>query len=266
MQPQADLIARLARHAEGDERVRALLLSGSFGKGDADDWSDVDLVAVVSPEDHKAFAAGARDWLGAVVDIVHWHSPHPPLPLFSAVTAGYDRIDLTVTVPGMVLGAQNTLKPLVDRDGVYAALPAAPPPGRVNPAKVEGIIREFLRIMGLLPLVAGREQPAIAVGGVGHLRQAVLSLLTEAKALPAPVGALSVAKVLSAEDMALLTALPTPASETAEVIEAQLEHARLFLPRARQIAADCCAAWPADFEAAVRAHLLRTMGRDWGEA
>ncbi|MFN3521088.1 MAG: aminoglycoside 6-adenylyltransferase [Phenylobacterium sp.] len=266
MPSQADLIARVTRHAEEDARVRALLLSGSFGKDEADDWSDVDLIAVVSPEDHKAFAAGARDWLGAVADIVHWHSPHPPLPLFGAVTAGYDRLDLTVTVPGMVLGAQSTLKPLLDRDGVYAALPASPPPGRVDPAKVEAIVREFLRVMGLLPLVAGRRQPAIAVGGVGHLRQAVLALLIEAQALPAPVGALSVAKVLPAEDMELLAALPTPASDTEAVIEAQLEHARLFLPRARRIAADCGAAWPEAFEAAVRAHLKRTMGRDWGEA
>lgn len=266
MQPQTDLIARVTRLAEADERIRALLLSGSFGKGDADAWSDIDLVAVVSPEDHTAFAAGARDWLGGAAELVHWYAPHPPLPLFGAVTADYDRLDLTVTTPGMILGAQSTLKPLVDRDGIHAALPAEPPPGRVNPAKVEAIVREFLRIMGLLPLAAGREQPAIAVGGVGHLRQAVLALLTEAKALPAPVGALSVAKVLSQEDLALLTALPTPASDTQDVIEAQLEHARLFLPRARQIAAGCGAAWPVAFETAVRAHLQRTMGRDWGEA
>lgn len=263
MQPQADLIARVTRHARADERVRALFLSGSLGNGGGDAWSDVDLVAVVAPDDHRAFVAGARDWLGAVAELVHWHSPHPPLPLFGAVTADCERMDLTVTVPGHVLGAQSTLKPLIDRDGLYPALPAAPPPGRVDPAKVEAIVREFLRIMGLLPLVAGREQPAIAVGGVGFLRQTVLALLTEALALPTPVGALSVGKVLPKEDMALLAALPTPASDTQAVIEAQLAYARMVLPRARAVSAQCGAPWPEAFEAAVRAHLKRSLGRDW---
>lgn len=263
MQRQSDLIAQLTRHAEADERVRALLLSGSLGKGGGDAWSDIDLVVVVSPDDHKAFAVGARDWLGEVVALVHWHSPHPPLPLFGSVSAEWDRIDLAVAVPGRIPGAQSTLKPLLDRDGIYAALPASPPPGRVDPAKVEAITREFLRVMGLLPLVAGRDQPAIAVAGVGLLRQMIVSLITEALALPAPVGALSVAKVLPKADMAMLAALPTPPSDTRAVIEAHLAHAREFIPRARALSAQCGAPWPEAFESATRAHLKKALGRDW---
>ena len=42
---QQELIDAMTRKLSGNEVVRGLFLAGSFGRGDADDWSDVDFVA-----------------------------------------------------------------------------------------------------------------------------------------------------------------------------------------------------------------------------
>src|SRR3954468_8716243 len=71
-----------ARWAEGDPRVRALLLKGSLARGDADDRSDVDFLVVAQPgqlealwADRVTVAEGLGGWLGGF-DEVAWQAPH----------------------------------------------------------------------------------------------------------------------------------------------------------------------------------------------
>ncbi|MGH2562494.1 MAG: aminoglycoside 6-adenylyltransferase [Thermomicrobiales bacterium] len=49
------LLARIVQALEGDARVRAAWLSGSFGRGEADEWSDFDLHIAVQDEHFSAF-------------------------------------------------------------------------------------------------------------------------------------------------------------------------------------------------------------------
>ncbi len=56
---QATLITQIVAALEPDPRIRGLFLSGSFGRGTADAFSDVDLLAVVPTEAREAIAA---DW------------------------------------------------------------------------------------------------------------------------------------------------------------------------------------------------------------
>lgn len=51
------LLERLLEDLEQDERVRAVWLGGSFGRGTADDWSDLDLCCAIRDDD-------LDDWLG----------------------------------------------------------------------------------------------------------------------------------------------------------------------------------------------------------
>jgi predicted nucleotidyltransferase len=71
-----------ARWAEGDPRVRALLLKGSLARGDADERSDVDFLVVAQPgqlealwADRVTVAEGLGGWLGGF-DEVAWQAPH----------------------------------------------------------------------------------------------------------------------------------------------------------------------------------------------
>ena len=70
----ADLLARVVDASRDDQRVRALWLSGSVGRGVADAGSDLDLVVTVS--DRAAFAdASSWDVLDPVITV-----PIPGLP------------------------------------------------------------------------------------------------------------------------------------------------------------------------------------------
>ncbi|MGH2534454.1 MAG: nucleotidyltransferase domain-containing protein [Thermomicrobiales bacterium] len=49
------LLGRIVQALEGDNRVSAVWLSGSFGRGEADEWSDFDLHVAVQDEHFSAF-------------------------------------------------------------------------------------------------------------------------------------------------------------------------------------------------------------------
>lgn len=260
-----ELIARVVGAAEADLRVLALLLAGSLGRGEADPFSDVDLIAVVAPPDHAAFSGAALEWLAAFADVVHAYAPHPGVPLACIVTADWLRLDLTTTVPGRVPGAQSTTRPLLDRAGVWDGLAPSLPPRPADPARVAAIVTEFIRVLGLLPVAIGRDEPALAQSGYGLLRGQLIALMVDERDLPAPVGALKLRGVIPEADRALLAQAPAPRADWDELIEASRWMAGIFVPRARARLTAIGGAFPERFWSATRERLERGLGGDWGE-
>jgi predicted nucleotidyltransferase len=56
-----DLLARIVGVLDSDQRVRAAWLSGSFGRGEADAWSDLDLHVALDDDELVGFRAARRD-------------------------------------------------------------------------------------------------------------------------------------------------------------------------------------------------------------
>jgi hypothetical protein len=112
----------------------------------------------------------------------------------------------------------------------------------------------------LLPLSIGRGEPVVGLAGVGHLRAQLIALLIEGHAPPYPPGALHLSRILDAEEIALLEALPPMAASGDSVIAASLACAAAFLPRAQALADQTGAAWPQALETAARATLRRELG------
>lgn len=52
---RSTLLDRIVQLLEADHRVAAAWLSGSFGRGEADDWSDLDLHVAIKEEHFTAF-------------------------------------------------------------------------------------------------------------------------------------------------------------------------------------------------------------------
>jgi len=94
------------------------------------------------------------------------------------------------------------------------------------------------------------------------LRGLLIDLLIEEQALPQPPGALHLSRLLAAEDMAMLAALPAATATRDGVLAANLACADAFLPRARSLAERSGAAWPSELEAAARARLKQVLGVD----
>jgi hypothetical protein len=257
---QRDFITHMQHAFADDPRVKALFLSGSFGRGTADDFSDVDLLLVADPVNHAALVA---DWglhVAAFEPIVHAHQP-PFQPVHCIITESWLRADLSVPPADPLRGrTQDGLKPLIDRDNLYAALPPRLEARPVDPAGIERLTREFLRVLGLLHVGLGRgEVETIASDGCYLLRRMLVDLLTMEVNLPDPGGILHLSRVLDPARMAVLDGIPLPARTARSAIATNFAIVRAFLPRARTLHDSLGLDWPEAFEAATRKRLVASM-------
>lgn len=259
---QHQLIDRVAAALAPDTRIRALFLSGSFGRGAEDAFSDVDLLAVADPADHESIAADWRPLLETIAPIVYFNRL-PWALVLNAITDTWLRVDLNIVAPGQLADyAQDQLRSFIDRDGVHAALPATLPARAIDPRRLEAITLEFIRVLGLLPVGLGRgETELIAAAGTGLLRKGLTDLLILEANRP-PEGALHLSKVIGPDRLAILSAIPLATLGDESAIATNLALARTFLPRAKALYRDLGLAWPEAFEAATRAHLARHLPTD----
>jgi hypothetical protein len=263
---QAELIDAVVGAWRDDARMRALFLSGSFGRGSADRFSDVDFLAVIAPDDQEAVAADWRARLEAIAPIVYWNRL-PFAFVLNAITRDWLRCDLEVAAPGRIgTRAQDRLKPLLDRDGIYASRPKTIPDPGPTADKVLGLVLEFLRVLGLSAVVLGREEYEVGATGAGLLRGLLTQLLIAETGQTDTGGVLHLSRVLDGERMAALAALPVAGPSRDSVLEANRATARMFLPRARVLLTRLGGAWPEAFEAATRRALTRALpehSADW---
>ena len=257
---QAKLIDDLVAVLAADPRVRSAWLSGSLGRGAGDPWSDVDLVVEVDEAD---LAPCLADYQG----------PRPGLPelvlarglygrILTAVTVDWARFDLAFATPAEFARLDGAgLQPLLgDPSRRPASRPADTDPGA--PARLALLIEEFLRVLGLADVMAGRQEWLLGQQGVGLLRQMLVDLMLEENGLGAPGargGARRLNPFLDPDQRKLLEALVPPTAEREALLAAQAALAHLFLPRARALAERRGVPWPQALEDATRRHLRVTL-------
>ena len=256
--PDARLAApveALARRAE----VRGVFLGGSHGRGRADAWSDIDLIAVAEPAEHAAIADAWGAALDAAITVVHRMERRGRTTLLNAIGADWLRVDLLL-VPDLGGRARDLLAPLHDPLDLRQTLPETLPPATPDPGRVASVTREFLRVLGLLPVGVGRGEAVTLLVGLGHLRDLLIRLMLEECAEADRGGALHLSRLLPPARMAALAALPTPPPEPNAIVQAHLAYAETFLPLARTLHRRLGIAWPAAFEEATRRHLRHALG------
>lgn len=263
------VISALREQMADFEPLRGLFLGGSLGRGTADQWSDIDFVGVSDGDTQESVVARWSAGLERVGPIVHrMQRQFGPTLLLNVITRDWLRIDLLLVRPGDFAAgrSKDRVQVLIDRDGVAASLPTTLPTRDPDPARVRTMIDEFVRIMGLLPVVAGRDEWFVAANGTGLLRGLVQDLLMEKEAEPDRGGALQIKRYLPPDDVALLTALPFPSPHRDAVIAAHAEIARVFISCAQPMATALGLEWPHLFVAATRERLRSTLGNaaaDW---
>ncbi|KQX39945.1 hypothetical protein ASD04_04650 [Devosia sp. Root436] len=264
---QRELIGAITDRMAGKAAVRGLFLAGSFGRQTADEWSDVDLVALAAPGDHATIAADWHETLQAITPIVFWNELPRGVIVLNAISEEWLRCDLSI-VAEHTFGrrAKNTILPLIDRDCIYDTLPDTLPPKQPEVGFVRYLIHEFIRMLGLMPVALGRGEYVTMVLGVGMLRGHLESLLLQDVTNPDPGGILHLSRLLPAEQIRLLEDLPYPGPERDALIAANFAIARAFMPRARAMAARLDIDWPDAFEAATRKRLALMLGEDAGRA
>jgi hypothetical protein len=256
-----DLLERAVEVLAADERVRAVWLSGSLARGDADVASDLDLLVAVADAEHEAFAASWREWLAAITPTVLAR----PLPFlagsFYSLTPDCLRLDVVVEPVSMVANSFFHARRVVfDRDGLDASVPDAPPAAGPDRAKVETAIEEPLRYLALLPSVLARGEVMLSQEGLGHMRRRVSELFLEANAPLPTTGVKHWRDKLTDEQYAVLESIPWPAATHDAVTDASLAAGRALIEHGRPIAERLGIEWPQALEDAVRAYLQRELG------
>lgn len=255
---QTVFIERIKTTLQTDPRVRALFLSGSFGEGTADQYSDVDLLVVTERGGQEEFLRSWLPILGTISEVVFWQRPFPGVPLLNAITTEWLRCDLLVLDRDQLrIRGQNSLKVLLDESNLYTTLPADDPM-KGGPTNLAAIVNEFIRVLGLAPVAIGREEYVVAVTGVGLLRSSLIQLFLEENGIR-NAGALHLKRLLNAEQIDILEKMTGVNAERESVIEASVSCARTFLPRAKRLAQKLSVPWPESFEAATLRHLNREL-------
>jgi len=253
------LIERAKQVLSRDDRVLGIWLVGSYGSGTSDEFSDVDLLVVVDPGDVESFC---DDWPGLSDEIAPtvFRRRVGDRPLFNQVTTDWLRFDVSVGTPDTITGStRSRVKPVHDPTGLSARLGEPGPLRQPDPGRVESISLEFLRVLGLLPVVVGREEFVLAVSGVGLLRDMLIEVMLEDVAVEDRGGALHLNRLLPAGRRQVLSDLPALRATRESVIDAHVACASAFLPLARDLHARCGLIWPQEFEDATCHHLTKAL-------
>lgn len=257
----AKVISTITEALEDRLNIRALFLSGSYGNGMADAYSDIDFILVAEDGATDAVAEAWRQAVAATGDIVLWWDRTTVPVLINAITADWTRTDVIILKPGQVRAhAQSTLKVLFDRDGLYEGLAASPPDVAPNPKRFTYQVEEFIRILGLLHLAVGRKEYINGVLGVFHLRSKLVDLLIAETNAPNRGGILHLNRLITDDQKEIVMSMPPPVPERQAMIEAHLAYAAAYLPRARKRAAAIGAEWPDRFEAVTWSRLGQSLG------
>ncbi|ADD40840.1 nucleotidyltransferase domain-containing protein [Stackebrandtia nassauensis] len=253
------LIDRLTAAFSAEPRVLGVFLIGSRGRGTADDHSDVDLLLCAEPEHHTGLCDDMPQLVAEATETVHSQRVGT-LPVFTYIAAGWLRFDISVASPAeLMLRAPENLTVLFDRTSLTETITGTPVPVEPDAATVEAMTREFLRVLGLLPVVLGRGEHALGVAGFGLLHGMLVQALRLTARVVDPGGVLSLKHLIPEDVYQRLEEIPAVEAEPASLIDAHLACARLFLPTAHRLHEKTGADWPTAMAEALETHLRKTV-------
>lgn len=281
-----ELYQKLLGVAESDDRIRAMWLSGSVGRGVADAGSDLDIVLAIAAEWFDDFAATWRDWLARVTPtVLAKELPDMPGSWYS-VTPSCLRLDIVTERARAARADELTRRLLIlDKDGSRGETnprghthPRADTP-RVPPAthedrraqtfdgpgpdgtRLAGITEEFLRQQALFPAaVVARADWLLGVVGVQNVQMMLYQLFVESNQPLPPMGVKQWSAKLTPEQRRILASLPAPTADRSGVLDAMRAGSVAFRQAAGRILAANGVPWPLDLDEAVRSYHRTELG------
>ena len=264
MEMQQRFIDDVTRAVETDARVLAAWLEGSYGRGDADRFSDVDLHLLLAPAAADDFRADAEEWLGALRPLVLYR-----LMFDGAMINALDKEGLRLDI-WLHVGEEAAIEParaqvlFARGDVLHDKLPAAPPDPAALAAQLDGQIREFWRCIALVPVVAGREEHLVGFMGLNVEQGILVNVLLDGYGIARDAGVKKLNPFLPAELRdALEAALTMSDLSTRSLVTAHLALATIMQTHGPIIAARHGFAYPQALETSVLAyvdHELATLG------
>lgn len=110
---QQDAIRIITERLKHDEAVQAIFMKGSFGRGEADEHSDIDLYVMVHPDEEASFLSRRLEHVTAYRPILLKDEIHIVAPQLIAVFDDFLHLDL-FTVTQETLNHQDSIHVIYD--------------------------------------------------------------------------------------------------------------------------------------------------------
>lgn len=163
---QTDFIERLTAKAVADPRIRAAWLEGSFGRGVADRWSDVDAHLLIREEALDSFRAQVEAWLAEIRPLVLFRLLFGG-QMVNAMTDQGLRLDVWLHQGDTAETTEGRAQVLHQEEGTLAWQPE--PDSHLThdaaQAELERTIPEFWRCIAMLPVALGRDETIVGAAG-----------------------------------------------------------------------------------------------------
>lgn len=263
-------LEELTAKAAADPRIHAAWLAGSFGRGEADRYSDVDLHLLLDDDAAEAFKADVEAWLSSVRPLVlfRWLFGNY---LVNALTEEGLRVDLVPHVGASISLDPQKVRVLFQRDAAIqldlAAEGSSATPGRperADPATTAqtllGQAQEFWRCLALLPTVIGRDELIVGVAGLTIEVKILTDFLILGNGIPRESGANRLNGFLPGALQQRLEELLSIAPLTRQrLADAHLGLAGIMREHGPPIAAQHGFRYPDELECTVRAYVRNEL-------
>jgi predicted nucleotidyltransferase len=263
---QQAVIERSTTELPADERILAVYLVGSYGSGQADRFSDVDVHLVVTDDSVDWFKEHWDDVLRKVSGPTVLADPIPGLVGGLGITADWLHVDLVIhPLESFDRFQYDGLRVLFDRDGTLfpdGDIPATG--GRPGePYWPSVAVNLFFYFLGNLVTVLGRDERIVGNQGIGAVRDQLISLMLAERGVHRTGGAKRLNALLSDEQRAALEAIPAAGSDPADIVAANQYICGQFVDRGTALAEATGEKWPTEFVDATLAHLRNHFGVDF---
>ncbi|GAA4995672.1 nucleotidyltransferase domain-containing protein [Actinopolymorpha pittospori] len=254
---------QLSATLSAEPSVRALWLTGSLARGDADRFSDIDLVAVIAGASLTEVASSIEARLASEFDLVLQRSRGDEgFRLLNFVTEDWKRFDLSLfSTEAIGRSKLRGLRTLFDKDGLNLPVGEGDPPkSEATPEQVSFVVSEFIRVLGLLPVVMHRGDLVGAGSGSGLLREHLITLLKYEGPAQTMRGALNETKSLSPAATSAVLGLPALCAEESSILDFNRACWEIFAQFGPKISQQYDVEWPTALVQAVRSRLARDLG------
>lgn len=261
------LLEQLHHKLASDARVRAAWLAGSYGRGDADRYSDLDLHLLLAEGD-AGFREAIEGWLNGVRPLVLYKLLFDGR-MVNALTVDGVRLDVWLhdQPPSGLDGSKIRL--LFDRAG-QLQMEQTPAAGALDDAATAAALRsqieEFWRCIALTPTVIGREEWLVSWRGLAVEFDLVTDILLRGNRVVRDVGVKKLNSILPPPLRAEIeAALSFQGLSRAGLVGAHMALAAIVHKHGPQLAQQWRFAYPAALEEAVMNYVaqeLRLLGVD----
>ncbi|MFG1818559.1 aminoglycoside 6-adenylyltransferase [Kribbella sp. NPDC049174] len=264
---QQRVIERARTILPADERILAVYLAGSYGSGEADRFSDVDVHCVVTDESAAWFEEHWAESMALITGPTVLTDRIPGLIGGLAITPDWLHVDLVIhPLAGFDRLQYDGVRVLFDRDGSH--FPDGDQPrqgGRPGtPYWPQGAVNLFFYFLGNLVVVLGRDERVVGNQGISVVRDQLIALMLAERGVRRTGGVKRLNAYLSDEQRATLEAIPAAGTDPADIIAANQYMCREFIHRGTALARETGTRWPQAFVDATLTHLGRHFGTDFG--